>query len=132
MSTSKMEHVKEQLRRDREREQHTRSQQQRLLEIPTASEADRRARQTQGLRPAALEAKAKELWLGGETEGWKERRLKEEQEKIDNGEGYGGMIMDQIWEVWNWGEKKGEKLIEQDQKVLAEQRRKQEFPEIGK
>ncbi|KAJ9663265.1 hypothetical protein H2201_005709 [Coniosporium apollinis] len=48
------------------------------------------------------------VWMGGETEGWKERRLREEQEAIDEGRGYGGLIMDQIWEVWNWGKKKEE------------------------
>lgn len=49
---------------------------------------------------------AEKVWMGGESEGWKERRLREEQEKIVQGEGYGSMIMDQIWEVWNWGKKK--------------------------
>lgn len=83
-----------------------------------------------------LEAKAKEIWMGGETEGWKERRLREEQEKLSQGEGYGGMIMDQIWEVWNQGEKKAEELKKEDEKVVMQQtkeeRRKLEFPEIGK
>ncbi|KAK5046048.1 hypothetical protein LTR84_008505 [Exophiala bonariae] len=55
-----------------------------------------------------LEEKAREIWMGGETEGWKERRLQEEREKLAQGEGYGSMIMEQIWEVWNWGGKKGE------------------------
>lgn len=57
---------------------------------------------------ALLEEKAKEIWMGGETEGWKERRLREEQEKLAQGETYGSMIADQIWEVWNWREKKSE------------------------
>ncbi|EXJ94449.1 hypothetical protein A1O1_02845 [Capronia coronata CBS 617.96] len=65
-----------------------------------------------------LEEKAKEIWMGGETEDWKERRLREEQEKIANGEGYGTMIMDQIWEVWNWGETKGEELKEKDEEAV--------------
>lgn len=43
------------------------------------------------------------VWMGGETEGWRERRLKEEREAIEEGKGYGGLIMDQIWDVWNWG-----------------------------
>ncbi|KAJ9639129.1 uncharacterized protein PV06_07318 [Exophiala oligosperma] len=67
---------------------------------------------------SALEEKAKEIWMGGETEGWKERRLREEQEKIEQGEGYGSMIMDQIWEVWTWGKKQGEELKEKDQEAL--------------
>lgn len=55
-----------------------------------------------------LEDKAKEIWMGGETEGWKERRLREEREKLAQGETYGSMIADQIWEVWNWRDKKSE------------------------
>lgn len=47
------------------------------------------------------------LWMGGEEEGWKERRDREEREALEEGRGYGGLILDQIWEVWNWGEGKG-------------------------
>jgi hypothetical protein len=47
------------------------------------------------------------VWMGGEGENWKEKRLKEEQEALDRGEGYGSLIMDQISEVWNGGKKKG-------------------------
>lgn len=75
-------------------------EQKRLLEEPGYA-AEIKASQKGSL----LEEKAKEIWMGGETEGWKERRLKEEQEKIDQGEGYGSMIMDQIWDVWNQGKK---------------------------
>ena len=89
--------------------------------------------------PSALEAKAKEIWMGGEKEGWKERRLREEQEKINQGEGYGSMIMDQIWEVWNWGEKKGEEIKDKDKEVLYRRleedkarRREEEVPTTGK
>ena len=55
-----------------------------------------------------LEQKVKALWMGNETEGWQERRLKEECDRLAQGESYTSMIMDQIWEVWNWGESKGE------------------------
>lgn len=60
-----------------------------------------------------LEEKAKEIWMGGEKDGWKERRLAEEQEKIDQGEGYASMIMDQIWDVWNQG-KTGDEAQEKE------------------
>ncbi|KAK4938930.1 hypothetical protein LTR10_020678 [Elasticomyces elasticus] len=70
-----------------------------------------------------LEEKAREIWMGGETEGWKERRLKEEQEKLDQGEGYWDMIRDQVWEVWNWGEKKAEDLKEKDEEVLQSKKK---------
>ena|SRR5437762_2573604 len=43
----------------------------------------------------------KRLWMGQETEGWKERRLQEEREALKDGRGYSGLIKEQIWEVWN-------------------------------
>lgn len=43
-------------------------------------------------------------WMGGETEGWKERRLEEERRALESGKGYGGLIMDQIREVLNGSE----------------------------
>ncbi|OAL29855.1 hypothetical protein AYO22_01761 [Fonsecaea multimorphosa] len=55
-------------------------------------------------------------------EDWKQRRLKEEQEKLEQGEGYGSMIVDQIWEVWNQGEKKVEELEERDEEAVQKQR----------
>jgi len=77
-----------------------------------------------GGRPVnGLEEKARQLWMGGETEGWKERRLKEEQEKLAQGEGYGSMILDQIWEVWNWDEKKGKELQKKDMEIVAAQQK---------
>lgn len=46
------------------------------------------------------------VWMGDEKEGWKERRLQEEREALEEGRGYGSLIMEQIWEVWNWGKKR--------------------------
>ncbi|KAL2179211.1 uncharacterized protein P884DRAFT_283795 [Thermothelomyces heterothallicus CBS 202.75] len=40
------------------------------------------------------------LWMGGEEEGWKERRLEEERRAIESGKGYGDLIADQVMEVW--------------------------------
>lgn len=48
------------------------------------------------------------IWMGGETEGWKERRLEEERKAIEEGKSYTDMIFEQIWDVWNW-DKKGKK-----------------------
>jgi len=82
-----------------------------------------------------LEKKAKEIWMGGEKEGWKERRLAEEQRKLDEGEGYGSMIVDQIWEVWNQGKVTADEVREKDEEVVAgrkrEKRKEEEFPTIG-
>lgn len=74
---------------------------------------------------------------------WKKQRLAEEQQKLDEGEGYGGMIMDQIWDVWNQAEKKAEDLKEKDAAVVEasgrvsrantwELKREAEFPTIGR
>ena len=40
-------------------------------------------------------------------EAWKVQQQKEIEEDIEEGKGFGDMIMDQIWEVWHW-RKKGE------------------------
>ncbi|KAJ5102146.1 hypothetical protein NUU61_004368 [Penicillium alfredii] len=48
---------------------------------------------------------ANRVWMGGEEEGWKERRLREEQKALDEGKGYGDLIKEHIWDVWTWGRK---------------------------
>lgn len=114
--------------------------QRRLLDEPQLQtgtiQQELEKRKIEHRQPAGLEKAAKDLWMGGEKEGWKEKRLAEEQKKLDEGEGYGSMIVDQIWEVWNWGEKKAEDLKETDAKVIKERelakRREEEFPTIGK
>jgi hypothetical protein len=45
------------------------------------------------------------LWMGRETEGWKERRAKKEQEVIDRGEGYGTLIVDYLRGAAGWDQK---------------------------
>jgi hypothetical protein len=47
------------------------------------------------------------LWMGEEEEGWKERRLEEERKALEEGKSYTDIILEQIWEVWNWDKKKG-------------------------
>lgn len=47
------------------------------------------------------------LWMGDEKEGWKERRLEEEKKALEEGKSYTDMILEQIWDVWNWEKKKG-------------------------
>lgn len=112
----------------------------RILEEPVkgddpVKEIMRKGRQSH----SKMEEKVQSIPMVGETEGWKERRLKEEQEKLDQGDGYGSMIMDQIWDVWNWGEKRAESLAEKDKEVLLERKKAEkeeqragEFPVIGK
>lgn len=69
------------------------------------------------------------LWMGTEDEGWKKRRLREEREALEEGRGYGGLIMDQIWEVWNWGKGKGK---EEDGKVVEDRDTRGSEGEEGK
>ncbi|KAF1939713.1 hypothetical protein EJ02DRAFT_467947 [Clathrospora elynae] len=47
------------------------------------------------------------LWMGGEKEGWRERRLEEEKKALEEGKTYTDMIFEQIWDVWNWDKKSG-------------------------
>lgn len=49
-----------------------------------------------------------QVWMGREEEGWKERRLREEQQALEEGKGYGDLIKEHIWDVWTWGEKESE------------------------
>jgi hypothetical protein len=60
------------------------------------------------------------LWMGEEGDDWKAKRDKREREALEEGRGYGGLIMDQIWEVWNWGKDKAEDIKEKDEKVVKE------------
>lgn len=58
---------------------------------------------------------AQRIWMGNEADGWKERRLREEQKALDEGKGYGDLIKEHIWDVWTWG-KKEESEAENDEK----------------
>jgi len=53
-------------------------------------------------RPEKQPSTLEKLWLGDEKPDWKKRREEEEQEALDEGRGYGGLIMDQLKEVWTW------------------------------
>ncbi|EED12831.1 conserved hypothetical protein [Talaromyces stipitatus ATCC 10500] len=64
------------------------------------------------------------IWMGSEAENWKEKRLREEQEALNEGKGYGDLIMDHIWEVWNWGKPN-------DQKKRDELNEKKDSPASG-
>lgn len=54
---------------------------------------------------------AERMWMGGEQEGWREKRVREEQEALAEGRGYGYLIKEHVWDVWmgkNSGKKDGE------------------------
>lgn len=119
---TRYEMVQEQLRREKRH--------RRLLEGPLDGNEEEESGDGRPL--SGIQKGLEKVWMGNEKPGWKERRLAEEQEKISQGEGYGGMIMDQIWEVWNWGKGKGEDLERKDEDVVRDRRRREEFPVIGK
>ncbi|KAI9640227.1 hypothetical protein NHQ30_011466 [Ciborinia camelliae] len=62
------------------------------------------------------------IWLGGEGKNWKEKRDQKEKEALEAGKGYGDLIMEQIWEVWNRGEKKIEEVKKVNEKVIEEKK----------
>ena len=66
------------------------------------------------------------VWLGGEGDDWKAKRDKREREALEEGRGYGGLIMDQIWEVWSWGKDKVEDVKEKDEEVVKERKEQKE------
>ncbi|KAI1000518.1 hypothetical protein K3495_g7676 [Podosphaera aphanis] len=51
----------------------------------------------------------RKVWMGSESENWKEERLQKEREALESGKGYADLIMEQVWEVWNGEKKKPEK-----------------------
>ncbi|PYH41589.1 uncharacterized protein BP01DRAFT_262112, partial [Aspergillus saccharolyticus JOP 1030-1] len=85
---------------------------ERALEIQARLRADRERQIEEAKGEELAKLKAREefekpvlerVWMGGETEGWKERRLREEQKALDEGKGYGDLIREHIWDVWTWG-----------------------------
>ena len=44
------------------------------------------------------------VWYGQEGEDWKQKRNEREKKALAEGKGYSDLILDQIWEVWNWGQ----------------------------
>jgi hypothetical protein len=49
---------------------------------------------------------------------WKVERDRKEKEAMEEGKGYGDLITEQIWEVWNWGKGRAEGLKEKDEEVV--------------
>lgn len=51
---------------------------------------------------------ARKLWYGGEREGWKERRIREEREALEEGRGYGELIADAVREAFGGTVERGD------------------------
>lgn len=52
---------------------------------------------------------AERVWMGGEEEGWRERRVREEQEALAEGRGYGDLIREHVWGVITGGDQSDKK-----------------------
>ncbi|KAK5115873.1 hypothetical protein LTR85_009467 [Meristemomyces frigidus] len=59
----------------------------------------------QRLRPESKSVTEELQATQSQRDAWKAQREKEIQDDLDVGKGFGEMITDQIWEVWNWGKK---------------------------
>lgn len=49
---------------------------------------------------------AERVWMGGEEEGWREKRVREEQKALAEGKGYGDLIKEHVWDVMSGGSDK--------------------------
>ena len=75
-----------------------------IQSVPTTSRSLAAEIQAQSRRPES--PKDHVGGLHKQREEWKTQRKKEIEEEIEEGKGFGDMIVDQIWEVWNWGKPK--------------------------
>ncbi|KAI4195238.1 MAG: hypothetical protein LQ350_007320 [Teloschistes chrysophthalmus] len=82
-------------------------------------------RQQQGEKEegAGVMGMARRLWYGREGPGWKERRMKEEREALEEGRGYGDLIGDAVREVF------GGKVAREDVERFNEERRRRKEEE---
>lgn len=70
-----------------------------------ASEAVRLERQ-EALRASKERASIAEQVEASKQAKWAQERNQEVQDALDVGKGFGDIIIDQVYEVWNWGKKR--------------------------
>ncbi|KAI4254976.1 MAG: hypothetical protein L6R42_006973 [Xanthoria sp. 1 TBL-2021] len=70
---------------------------------------------------------ARRLWYGSEREDWKEKRIREEKEALEEGRGYGGLIGDAVREAFG-----GSVEREDVERFNAERARGKEGGEAGR
>jgi hypothetical protein len=116
--------VQERLRRDREA-RGLAPDRKLVVEKLGAEEPESIAQQVERKR-AEERGVLKKVWYGQEGADWKTKRDQREKEALEDGKGYSGLIMDQIWEVWNWGGKSAEGLKAKDEEVVRERKEKEE------
>lgn len=49
----------------------------------------------------------KRMWMGDEPDDWVEKRKMREREALEEGKGYGGLIAEQVKEVWGAKDEEG-------------------------
>ncbi len=61
-----------------------------------------------------IKGMARKLWMGKETDGWKERRIRREREVLEqeDGDGYAGLIGESLLEAFG-GREKGEQEVDE-------------------
>lgn len=115
--------IKEQLRL--EREERERKQLEGRLKAAQLSGTDPRSimEEAESKLQGSRERNAiQKIWYGKEGDDWKQKRDEREKKALEEGKGYGDLIMDQIWEVWNWGQP-SVKGKEEDEKASGDSKK---------
>ncbi|KAL8859936.1 MAG: hypothetical protein Q9178_003484 [Gyalolechia marmorata] len=73
---------------------------QEIQNSASAPENMKRRLREQGKEQTGVTGLARRLWYGSETEDWKEKRIRQEKEALEDGRGYGGLIADAVREVF--------------------------------
>lgn len=100
----KARRTQELLRRERERK-----------EAALPEDERRRLQEERERKEMAARGPLQKLWMGNEKDNWKEERAKKDKEALEEGKGYGDLIVDQVKEVFGGSDKKDE----QDNKDTA-------------
>lgn len=72
--------------------------------------------------PGGVAGMARRLWMGKEQPGWQKRRLREHQEKLQEGESYAGLIGDTIMEAFGAAKETEEDIGEDTKGEKSEER----------
>lgn len=83
---------------------------QQLLREQKEKEAAEKQKQLQNEKNKTA-GLVKDIWMGGESEDWQEKRAEEHKKSIEEGKGLSGIIFEQISDVWNgnYGKKEAKK-----------------------
>ena len=109
LPTARAEEVQRVLREQKERER------EQLRRLRGQDEQDTEENKEQGLMGVA-----RKIWMGGETEGWQKRRAEEERKALEEGKGYGSLIMEHLRDAWGADDKGGKKESESGQKEKSD------------